>query len=135
MLKHAPPAAREGSVLTRKFGRIARGPCAALRSLKQNPPLNYDWQTKRPADQYVYPNPSPVPDRAAQLQRTFGAIVRAERLARQLTQQQLAFEAGLSLTYVGEIERGQRMVSLDTIMRMATALKLTGAELLGRAQL
>lgn len=76
-----------------------------------------------------------MPDRAAQLQRKFGATVRAERLARRLTQQQLAFEAELSLTYVGEIERGQRMVSLDTLMRIAGALQLSGAQLLNKAQL
>ena len=47
----------------------------------------------------------------------------------------LAFEAQLSLTYVGEIERGQRMVSLDTVVRVATALKLTPAELLSKAEI
>jgi transcriptional regulator with XRE-family HTH domain len=76
-----------------------------------------------------------VPDRAAKLQRQFGQTVRAERQARQLTQQQLAFEAALSLTYIGEIERGQRMVSLDTLQRIAGALKMSGAELLIRAKL
>jgi transcriptional regulator with XRE-family HTH domain len=76
-----------------------------------------------------------VPDRAAKLQRQFGQTVRTERQARQLTQQQLAFEAALSLTYIGEIERGQRMVSLDTLQRIAGALKMSGAELLIRAKL
>lgn len=76
-----------------------------------------------------------MPDRAAKLQRQFGHTVRSERLARQLTQQQLAFEAALSLTYVGEIERGQRMVSLDTLQRLAAALKLSAAELLDKAKL
>ena len=59
-----------------------------------------------------------VPDRAARLQRQFGVTLRAERQARKLTQQDLAFAAGLSLTYVGEVERGQRMVSLDTVQRL-----------------
>ena len=74
-----------------------------------------------------------MPDRAAKLQRQFGSTLRAERVARQLTQQELAFEAGLSLTYIGEIERGQRMVSLDTLRRLAWALQMTGAELLTKA--
>ena len=74
-----------------------------------------------------------MPDRAAKLQRQLGLIVRAERQARKLTQQELAFDAGLSLTYIGEIERGQRMVSLDTLQRMAAAFDLTAAELLARA--
>lgn len=76
-----------------------------------------------------------VPDRAAKLQRQFGSTLRAERKARNLTQEKLAFAAGLSLTYIGEIERGQRMVSLDTLRRVASALDLTGAELLQRARL
>lgn len=76
-----------------------------------------------------------MPDRAAKLQRQFGATLRAERIARHLTQQQLAFEAELSLTYIGEIERGQRMISLDTLRRLATALNLSAAELLTKAGL
>jgi transcriptional regulator with XRE-family HTH domain len=76
-----------------------------------------------------------VPDRAARLQRQFGAALRSERIARNLTQQELAFGAGLSLTYVGEIERGQRMVSLDTVQRVATALDLSAAALLTKAGL
>ncbi|HVS52577.1 MAG TPA: helix-turn-helix transcriptional regulator [Opitutaceae bacterium] len=76
-----------------------------------------------------------MPDRAAQLQRQFGLTLRAERTARKLTQQELAFEAELSLTYIGEIERGERMVSLDTLLRLARALKLRSADLLDRAKL
>lgn len=76
-----------------------------------------------------------MPDRAAKLQRHFGAIIRAERQARKLTQQQLAFEAELSLTYIGEIERGQRMISLDTLKRIASALGMSGAQLLEKAGL
>ena len=74
-----------------------------------------------------------MPDSAAKLQRQLGSTVRAERQARQFTQQELAFEAGLSLTYVGEIERGQRMVSIDTLLRVARALDLTASQLLEKA--
>lgn len=76
-----------------------------------------------------------VPDPAAKLQRRFGQTLRAERKARSLTQQKLAFEAGLSLTYIGEVERGQRMISLHTLTRLAGALQLTGSELLARTGL
>jgi transcriptional regulator with XRE-family HTH domain len=74
-----------------------------------------------------------VPDRAARLQRQLGNVVRAERQSRKLTQQELAFEAELSLTYIGEIERGHRMVSVDTLQRIARAFNLTGSQLLARA--
>lgn len=76
-----------------------------------------------------------MPDYAANLQRQFGSTVRIERKARSLTQQELAFAADLSLTYIGEIERGERMVSLDTVLRVATALNLTPSELLAKATL
>lgn len=76
-----------------------------------------------------------MPDRAAKLQRQFGATVRSERHAQKLTQQELAFGAELSLTYIGEIERGQRMVSLDTLQRIAVALHMTPSQLLARAGL
>ena len=74
-----------------------------------------------------------MPDSASKLQRQFGLAIRAERHARQLTQQEIAFGAELSLTYVGEIERGERMISLDTLVRLSRALELTGAQLLEKA--
>ena len=76
-----------------------------------------------------------MPDPAAKLQRQLGQTVRTERQTRTLTQQELAFEAGLSLTYIGEIERGQRMVSVDTLQRVAKALNLTASQLLAKAGL
>lgn len=52
-----------------------------------------------------------------------GANVRALRVARGLTQEQLAFEADLDLTYVGGIERGKRNPSLLVMVRLARALE------------
>lgn len=75
-----------------------------------------------------------MPDRAARLQRNFGQTLRAERTAQNLTQQQLAFEAQLSLTYIGEIERGERMISLDTLFRIAGALKLSASALVTKVE-
>ncbi len=74
-------------------------------------------------------------DRTARLQRLFGSTIRVERIERRLTQRELARAARLSVTYVGEVERGERDVSLDTVARLATALDLTAADLLARARL
>jgi ribosome-binding protein aMBF1 (putative translation factor) len=90
---------------------------------------NYRWQTLN----LLVSTLAVVPDPAARLQRQLGHVVRVERQARNLTQQELAFEAELSLTYVGEIERGQRMVSVDTLQRVARAFDLTASELLAKA--
>lgn len=60
----------------------------------------------------------------------FGDNVRRLRHQRGLTQEQLAFEAKIDLTYVGGIERGRRNPSLIVITRLASALSVTPATLL-----
>jgi transcriptional regulator with XRE-family HTH domain len=52
------------------------------------------------------------------------------RLARGLTQEQLAFEAEIDLTYVGGIERGKRNPSLLVMGRIADALSVRVLDLL-----
>jgi transcriptional regulator with XRE-family HTH domain len=59
-----------------------------------------------------------------------GGNVRRLRLERGLTQEQLAFEAKIDLTYVGGIERAVRNPSLLVMVRVATALGVSPAELL-----
>ncbi len=76
-----------------------------------------------------------VPYKASQLQRVFGESLREERKKQGYSQQQLADLARISLTYEGELERGQKMASLDVIVRLANALKLTGAQLLEKSRL
>jgi transcriptional regulator with XRE-family HTH domain len=51
------------------------------------------------------------------------------RRARALSQEELAFRAGLHWTYVSSTERGKRNVSLVNIERLATALDVEIAEL------
>lgn len=52
----------------------------------------------------------------------FGERVRKLRLERGLTQETLAARAGLHSTYVGGIERGERNVGFDNIVKLARAL-------------
>lgn len=59
-----------------------------------------------------------------------GENVRRLRHARGLTQEQLAFEAKIDLTYVGGIERGRRNPSLLVLIRIASALSVEPATLL-----
>lgn len=63
------------------------------------------------------------------------SAVRELRQREDLSQLALAEKADLSLTYISEIERGRRSVSLDTLLRLSRAFGLTGAELLRRAGL
>jgi transcriptional regulator with XRE-family HTH domain len=60
----------------------------------------------------------------------FGKNVRKYRRQRGLTQEQLAFEAEIDLTYVGGIERGKRNPSLSVMARIAEALSINLIKLL-----
>ena len=52
----------------------------------------------------------------------FGRRLRDLRKERGLSQEELAFRAGLHRTYVSSAERGERNVALINIERLATAL-------------
>lgn len=62
-----------------------------------------------------------------------GANVRRLRQSAGLTQEQLAFEASIDLTYVGGIERGRRNPSLMVMARIAEALKVHPQALLDQS--
>lgn len=57
--------------------------------------------------------------------RRLGANVRALRHARGWTQDDLADKSGLHRAHVGEIERGQTNVTLQTIKTLADTLKVS----------
>lgn len=52
----------------------------------------------------------------------FGKRVRRLRQARGISQEELAFSSNLHRTYISDIERGTRNVSLDNIYKIAVAL-------------
>lgn len=58
-----------------------------------------------------------------------GARLKQLRLARNLTQEQLAEAAGLSYKFVGEIERGIGNPTLTTLDSLASALQIALTEL------
>jgi transcriptional regulator with XRE-family HTH domain len=60
----------------------------------------------------------------------FGANVRAARLARGWTQEQLAHETGLASVQISRIERGAREVRLTTLIRLLRALDVPASDLL-----
>lgn len=63
-----------------------------------------------------------------------GENVRRLRQERGITQELLAFEAELDLTYLGGIERGRRNPSLLVIVRVSAALGVEPADLLKQEQ-
>ena len=56
--------------------------------------------------------------------------LRAARLAKKLTQQALAAEAGLSTSFISMLERGRRSPPLDTLEALAGALGVRPTALL-----
>lgn len=59
-----------------------------------------------------------------------GANVRRLRIEQELTQEQLAHDSEIDLTYLGGIERGRRNPSIAVLGRMAKALNVHPSELL-----
>ncbi len=65
------------------------------------------------------------------LTRRFAANVQRLRSKKKLSQKALADKVGISVSYVSMLERGQRSPPLETIEKMAKALGVTPANLLG----
>ena len=63
----------------------------------------------------------------------FGKQLHRLRTHRGLTQEQLAVTAGLSRTFLTRLELGQHDPSLSTLVRVAKALRVSVAELLGES--
>lgn len=66
--------------------------------------------------------------------KAFGRAVRENRLSLTppVSQERLAELSGLHRTYVGDVERGTRNVSLYNIVRLAGALKTVPSALLAK---
>ncbi len=62
----------------------------------------------------------------------FGNAVRERRVELQLSQEDFAEHAGLHRTYISDLERGRRNVSLENIEKLAKALNLSLSDLMER---
>jgi transcriptional regulator with XRE-family HTH domain len=70
--------------------------------------------------------------RAADIRARFGLAVKKRRAELGISQEELAARAELHRTYVADIERGTRNVSLLNIEKLAGGLQVSMAELFGR---
>ncbi|MBI2811792.1 MAG: helix-turn-helix transcriptional regulator [Candidatus Melainabacteria bacterium] len=59
----------------------------------------------------------------------FGATISERRNYVAMTQQQLADHSGVHRTYISDIERGSRNVTVTTVNRIAAALETTAARI------
>lgn len=60
----------------------------------------------------------------------FAQNMRTIRRLKEISQENLAFDAEVSRAYIGEVERGNRSVSIDVMGRIAEALDVPLSDLL-----
>lgn len=63
------------------------------------------------------------------LQESFGTVLRRLRVKKGLSQEDLAFEAGLDRTFVSMLERGVRQPSLSSLFAVAAALQIRASRI------
>lgn len=61
--------------------------------------------------------------------KKFGESVAKKRKGTGLSQEQLAFKAGLHRTYIGMVERGEKNITLKNIIKISIALECKPGEL------
>ena len=59
-----------------------------------------------------------------QILREFGLRIQQERKKLGMSQEELAFRAGMHRTYIGMLERAARNITLSNIKKLADALQL-----------
>lgn len=57
--------------------------------------------------------------------KILGIKIREERIRLSLTQETLAEDINISVSYMGQIERGERSLSLDTLVKLTKRLGVT----------
>lgn len=68
----------------------------------------------------------------ATVEQVFGQVLRELRDQAGMTQEAVAFDAGLDRTYISMLERGLRQPSLETVLVLARALGTPAGEIVGR---
>ena len=66
----------------------------------------------------------------AKINKIVGLRIRKYRLKRELTQEELAFEAGLHRAYIGQIERGEKNIGVQNLEKIAQALNIKLSKLI-----
>lgn len=69
-------------------------------------------------------------DAHATVQELLGRRIRSQREILGVSQEEMAARCGLHRTYYGSVERGERNVALQNIIRIADALAVDPSELL-----
>jgi len=62
--------------------------------------------------------------------KALGKRVRQQRMVAELTQEQLAEKSGVSCSFIGHIERGEKKASVETLVCLCNAMKVSPTVLL-----
>ncbi|WAW10985.1 helix-turn-helix domain-containing protein [Oxalobacter vibrioformis] len=65
----------------------------------------------------------------------FGEVLRDKRLALNISQEELAFRAGVDRTFVSRIERGLRQPTITSLIALSSALGISATELIKTTEL
>jgi transcriptional regulator with XRE-family HTH domain len=71
---------------------------------------------------------------ATLLQRKLGNVIRTERLRLDLSRAQFAQRCKLHHTYIGAVERGESNISIQNVVRIASALNMRVWKLIRAAE-
>jgi transcriptional regulator with XRE-family HTH domain len=64
-----------------------------------------------------------VQSSSRRIYRVLGEAIRARRKKARLSQEQLAEKADLTRNYIGDIERAEKKITLETLAKIAKVLK------------
>jgi|GEM_PF-430014 len=71
-----------------------------------------------------------VPDISA----IFGEVLYRYRVERDISQEELAFEAGVDRTFISRLERGVRQPTITTLIGLSQALNVSAADMVKEAE-
>ncbi len=70
-----------------------------------------------------------MPQPLSEATRALGERIRARREAQGVSQETLAHRCGVHWTFLGQVERGQRNLSLHNLLKLAAGLAVDPCEL------
>lgn len=73
-------------------------------------------------------------ERAADIGAIFGEVLRRHRSEKNISQEELAFLAGVDRTFISRLERGIRQPTITTMIGIGQALGVSAAELVREAE-
>jgi ribosome-binding protein aMBF1 (putative translation factor) len=73
----------------------------------------------------AHPHMSKRKPTRSEICQAFGRTIRAFRKQADISQEGLAFEAGIDRSYAGGLDRGRHMPTLDTILKLSAALNVS----------